>query len=98
MAIRKTNEQSLGEVIKQIISDFRFKDKLLEVRINTAWKKVMGAQIESYTDRLVFKNAVLTVFLKSAPLREELHMARTRIAKLINKELNENAIKEIILR
>lgn len=98
MAIRKTNEQSLGEVIKQIIKDFQFKDKLLEVKINAAWKKVMGPQIESYTDRLVFKNSELTIYLKSAPLREELHMARTRIVSLINKELKENAIKEIILR
>ncbi len=96
--MRNTNEQSLGEVIKQLIKTYRFEDKISEIRITTAWEKVMGPQIHGLTNKLVFKDQTLTVYLRSAPLREELYMARTKIIDMINKEVGHRHVKELILR
>jgi predicted nucleic acid-binding Zn ribbon protein len=96
--IRKTNEQSLGDVITQMIKAFRMEDKITEVRINAAWEKVMGKHIHSFTDRITFRNHELTVYLKSAPLREELSHARTRIIDSLNKEVGNNAVTDLHLR
>ncbi|MFW5687802.1 MAG: DUF721 domain-containing protein, partial [Bacteroidota bacterium] len=73
-------------------------DKITEVRIQSAWEKVMGRQIHTLTEKIVFKDHSLTIYLRSAPLREELSMARTRIMELINKEVGSQAVREIILR
>jgi predicted nucleic acid-binding Zn ribbon protein len=96
--MRKSNEQSLGEIIKQFIQAYKMEDKITEVRIIAAWEKVMGPQIHSLTDRIAFREQVMTVFLRSAPLREELSMARTKIIDLINKEVKQKAIKELHFR
>lgn len=96
--MRKSNEQSLGEVIKQFIKAYKFEDKITEVKINAAWGKVMGPQIQSLTEKTVFKNNVLTVYLRSAPLREELSMARTKITEKINQEVGNTAVKELVFR
>jgi predicted nucleic acid-binding Zn ribbon protein len=96
--MRNTNEQSLGDVIKQLIRTYRFEDKIAEVRITSAWEKVMGPQIHSLTNKLVFKDQTLTVYLRSAPLREELYMAKTKIIDMINKEVGHRHVKELILR
>ncbi len=96
--MRKSNELSLGEVIKEFIRAFQMEDKLNEIRITTAWEKVMGPQINTLTEKIAYKNHTLTVFLRSAPLREELFMARTKITGLINKELGKELVKEIIMK
>ncbi len=96
--MRKSNEQSLGEVIRQFIKAYKIEDKITEVKVTTAWGKVMGPQIQSLTEKTVFKNNVLTVYLRSAPLREELSMARTKIIEKINQEVDKKAVKELILR
>ncbi|TVQ14239.1 MAG: DUF721 domain-containing protein [Bacteroidetes bacterium] len=96
--MRKSNEQSLGEVIQQFIKAYKIEDKITEVQINSAWGKVMGAQIQSFTEKIVFKDKVLTVYLRSAPLREELSMARTKIIEKLNEEVKKKAVKELVFK
>jgi predicted nucleic acid-binding Zn ribbon protein len=96
--MRRSNELSLGDVIKQFIKANNMEDKILEVRIRGAWEKVMGAQIHSLTERMVYREKGLTVYLRSAPLREELSMARTKIMDLLNKEVKQRAITELHFR
>ncbi len=96
--MRKSNEQSLGEVISQWIKEWKLENKITEVRIHAAWEKVMGQQIHSLTDKVTFSDQKLTIFLRSAPLREELSLAKTKIIDLINKEVGQTAIKELHLR
>jgi predicted nucleic acid-binding Zn ribbon protein len=96
--MRKSNEQSLGEIIKQFIQAYKMEDKITEVRIIAAWEKVMGQQIHSLTDRILCREQVMTVYLRSAPLREELSLARTKIIDMLNKEVGQKAIKELHLR
>jgi predicted nucleic acid-binding Zn ribbon protein len=96
--MRKSNEQSLGDVISQLLKDFRMEDKITEVRIFSAWEKIMGKQIHNLTDKITFKDKSLTVYLKSSTLREELSHARTKIIEKINKEIGKNAVSELILR
>ena len=96
--MRKSNEQSLGEVIKQVIKDLNLDEKITRVKIISSWEKVMGAQISNLTSKLEYRNKMLTVYLKSAPLREELSMAKTKIATMINKEVGSRAVDEIVFR
>lgn len=96
--MRKTNEQSLGDVIRQWLKQSNMEEKITEVRINASWEKVMGSDIQKLTERLVYRKRVLTVFLRSAPLREELSMAKTKIVQMINKEAGSNVVDEVIFR
>lgn len=96
--MRKSNEQSLGEVIRQCLKAFHIEDKISEVKIYGAWEKVMGKNIQCFTEKLVYRNKVLAVYLRSAPLREELSMAKTKIIASLNKELGQNLITELVLR
>jgi predicted nucleic acid-binding Zn ribbon protein len=96
--MRKSNEQSLGDIIRQMLKTFRMEDKITEVRIFAAWEKMMGKQIHSLTDKISYREKSLTVFLKSSALREELSHARSKIIEKINKEVGHNAVNELHLR
>jgi predicted nucleic acid-binding Zn ribbon protein len=96
--MRKSNEQSLGEVIKLFLKSIKAEDKITEVRIFAAWEKIMGKQIHALTEKVIFRDKTLTVFLKSSTLREELSHAKTKIIEKINKEVGQNAVSVINLR
>ena len=96
--MRKTNEQSLGDVIRQWLKQSNMEEKITEVRINASWEKVMGSDIQKLTEKLVYRKKILTVYLRSAPLREELSMAKTKIAQMINKEAGSKVVDEVIFR
>ncbi|TVQ89079.1 MAG: DUF721 domain-containing protein [Bacteroidetes bacterium] len=96
--MQKSNEQSLGEIIKQWLKQSNTEEKIVEVRIHASWAKIMGGDINRLTEKLVYKNKTLTVYLRSAPLREELSMARTKIIKMINIEFDSKVVEEVIFR
>ncbi len=96
--MKKANEQSLGDAIKQFLKVYRMEDKITEVRIHKAWETVMGHQIGQLTQKVTFSRSTLTVYLKSAPLREELSLGKSKIIVLINKEVGQNAVQEIVFR
>ena len=68
------------------------------VRIEEAWKSEMGTMICSYTQKIRFKDGVLTVYLLSAPLRNELSMSKDKVIQLINKACKQDVVKSVIFR
>ena len=95
----KTNhEYTLGDAIKEVVSRLRMNQKLEEVNLMASWEPVVGSMITRHTDHLAIKNGILYVNLDSAPLRNELMMARSKIVKALNKEAGKNLIKDIVFR
>jgi len=98
MSIRHTNEQSLGEVIKEIIAGFRLEKKLNEARVISSWEKIVGTMIAKHTRQLRIVNQVLYVEVDSAALRNELTYAREKIRKKLNKIAGEEMLKGVVFK
>ena len=96
--MRKSNENSLQEVIEQLLDQYRLRDRLNEVRIRKAWEDTMGNAICNRTSDIRIKTNVLYISVSSAPLREELQFQKTRILELMNKELGGDYLKQVIIQ
>jgi hypothetical protein len=96
--IRKSNEESLKEVIEQLLDAYKLRDKLHTVKLHQAWDEMMGESISKRTDKLHFKDDILTIYLNSAPLKEELNYGREQIKSMLNEQLGGDFIKEVIIR
>ncbi len=96
--MRRSNDQSLGELIKEFLKNNNLEDRITEAQIVPVWEKVMGPHIARYTDRMRLQHNCLTVYLSSSVLRNELSMAKSKIIQMINKEFEQEVIKEIFLR
>lgn len=92
---RASNQQSLKEVINELINAYRLREGLNEVRINEQWERIMGKMIAGKTDSLVLNKSVLTIRLNSSVLRQELTYKREEILKALNEALEWDAIKDI---
>lgn len=94
---RTSNQQSLKEVIDELIQAYRLKEGLDEVRLRDLWEQLMGDVIAAKTMSINLKGDVLTIRLSSAVLRHELLYKRDEIKKALNEALETEVVKEVIL-
>jgi len=98
MTIKKSNEQSLGEAIKELIEAYKIGSKLNEAKMIGSWGKIVGPMIAKHTVRVNVNKRILYVELDSAALRSELTYAREKIRKMLNKEAGEELIDGIVFK
>ncbi|MCD6659459.1 MAG: DUF721 domain-containing protein [Lentimicrobium sp.] len=95
MQKRTTNNQSLRDVIEELISAYRIGDRLNQAKVIGMWDSVVGKMIARDTTHLYIKNKTLFVKLNSPALREELGYARTKLIKSLNKAAGSEVIDDI---
>ena len=95
--MQKSNEQTLKEVINQLLKAYRLDDRLDEVRLLNSWEKVMGKTITKHTKDIFIKNKKLFIKVDSAALREELSYAKEKIVTMLNEEAGKTVIEGVIL-
>ena len=95
---RKTNEQSLGDVIQDYLREIGWQQKLDEIKIIIEWDKVLGPTLSKYTDEVFIKNKQLHIRLKSATLRQELSYQKSDVVKQLNDSVGKEVITDIILK
>lgn len=96
--MRKTNEQSIKEVLKDLVETYRLKSKLTQSKVEELWKKLMGKTVTDHTTELRIRNQKLYVTVDSAPLRQELSYSRSDILDKLNTELGEHFLKEVFIK
>lgn len=89
--------KNLSKVIQDVFSQKHFRIGIDNVKVQDAWVKTMGKNIQKYTYKVYYKKGILHVKLKSSVLKEELTFEKVKIIKLINKELGKEYIKEMEL-
>ena len=96
--MRRSNEESLKEVIEQLLDAYKLRDKLNQVKLLHSWEKIMGEAISKRTEKISFRDNTLSIFLNSAPLKEELTYQKEKIKTLLNAELGGDFIQKVEVR
>ncbi|MFN8152979.1 MAG: DUF721 domain-containing protein [Bacteroidia bacterium] len=95
--MRPTNENSLGEVIREMMKKYQLEDGLWSARITEAWGSCMLPAVVQRTNSVSYKNGQLVVHLNSAVLKQELTLIKKDIIAELNQELREEVILEMII-
>ena len=96
--IEKPNDfKKISEVLGDIISQKHIRVGIDRIRIQEAWRTVMGKNIEKYTSNITYKKGILSVKLKSSVLKEELFFEKEKVKRLLNENLGKKYIQEIKL-
>lgn len=95
MAKRITNNQTIKDVIEELINTYRIGDKLSQARVISLWDSVVGKMIARDTTHLYIKDRILYVKLNSPALRQELGYAREKLIKSLNKAAGSDVIDDI---
>lgn len=91
-------EYSLKEVLRMMVSEKKWDQKLNETRIKEFWTKKMGTTINHYTKELRLRNGKLFITLDSSPVKQELSYEKEKLRKTLNQYIGVEAIKDIVIR
>ncbi len=95
---RGPNNQSLGEVIRELLSSYNLEGKLMQAKVIEAWPEVTGPMITKHTRDLYIKGRTLFVHLDSPALKTELSYSKSQIIEGLNKAAGGVVIKDIGFR
>ena len=98
MAKRFSEESSIGDVLKQFVTQNKLEGGMDVVNVRDAWKNLMGNGVNNYTTEIQLKGTTLYVALSSAVFREELSYGKDKIIKMINEELRKDLVQTLVLR
>ncbi len=88
--------------IKALVEAMRkeqgLKKGLEKASVKQLWIELWGENIAQYTQKLVFNNGILTVYLNSSTLREELNRKKNEIIVQMNAKMGEQLIDKIIFK
>ena len=87
--------KNISKVIEEVFSQKQIRIGIDNIKVQDAWKKTMGKNIQKYTFKVVYRKGTLYVKLKSSVLKEELKYEKNKVIKLINNELGKEYIKDI---
>jgi predicted nucleic acid-binding Zn ribbon protein len=94
--LKYSNEQSLKEVINELIKTYKLENGIAEANIISSWERIVGTMIFKHTEKIYIKNRNLYLKIDSPALKHELSMVKSILLKKINKSVNQGQIKEII--
>jgi len=95
---RGPNDQSLGDVIKELLASYKLEGKLKQARIIEAWPSVTGKMITNHTKDLYVRGTKLFVKLDSPALKTELTYSKSQIVDALNAAAGGEVIKDIVFR
>ncbi len=97
MSKRGNETYNIKDLMKEMLQENKLQTGLDKIDVKEAWESVMGRGVVSYTDSVQLNKNVLTVYLTSSALREELSYGKDKIIKMMNAELGKALIKNIKL-
>lgn len=96
--MKKSNNQSLGDVIREFIQSNRLESKLNETKVINLWEKVVGEMVSKHTKYIHIRNKVLYVSIDSPSLRNELSYSREKIVQELNRLAAADVLVDLVVK
>ncbi|MBD5187050.1 MAG: DUF721 domain-containing protein [Bacteroidales bacterium] len=96
--MQRIDYQTIGDVMRSIVAESSFGPQLDEVKAIECWPQIVGKELSGRMGRPRVSRGIMTIVTRHAPLRQEMMMHRTSLARAINQMLGKEVIKEIIFR
>ncbi|OUO50338.1 hypothetical protein B5F77_12935 [Parabacteroides sp. An277] len=97
--MKRTNTQPIGEILRDFFEDnTEIYEKIMEVRIERAWKKLLGPMAAHYTRNLYVRDRILYVYMTSSVLRNELLLCKDKLRDNLNQEIQNAFLFDLVIR
>ncbi len=96
--MKSTNLKIFSASINSVLKTLGLDEKLKRMEVLNIWEKVVGEQIAKVTKAERIDKNILYVRVEKAVWRNELIFLKKEIIKKLNKELEEEIVKEIVFR
>ena len=96
--MERQEAKSIGEILRQYLKVSQLEHLAWEEQIAQSWQSLLGDEVTRETERLHLQEGTLYVTLKSPSLKNDLMYSRQQIIREINRELQSEVVKAIVIR
>ncbi len=96
--MKRENTQLISVILKEFIKEEQLENGLERLRIFKTWDLVVGDAGARATTSKFFKEGILYCTISSSIIRTQLFYRREDIVAMMNKMLNGDIIKKLILK
>ena len=95
---RKSNSQTIGEVLTQFLKENNLDDKMIQQKIISSWEEIAGKMIKNHTRNVYIFQRQLFVELDSDVIRHEVLMQKSQLIESVNRFAKNEIINSIIIK
>ncbi len=95
--MKRTEAQSVGEIIRNIIENNGNAEQFNRQKIAYLWSEIVGPVINQQTIRRYVDGDILHVYIASAPLKSELAFMIEPLVKTLNEAVGSHVISKIVI-
>ena len=96
--MKRENTQLISVILKEFIKQEQLEDGLERLRIFKTWDLIVGDTGARATTNKFFRDGVLYCTISSSIIRTQLFYRREDIVSMMNKMLNGDVVKKLILK
>ena len=96
--MRTSNPKHIGNALSSTIHQLGIESKIKQGEVLDAWSRIVGEQIAKVTSADRIENGKLFVHVTRATWRNELVFLKQALITKVNKEMNQEIVKDIIFR
>ena len=96
--MRRTNSESIGDLIRHYLRQQGLESPLNQYRLIQGWAHVMGPIIARYTKDIAIRNQTLYLHISSPAVRQEIIMQRQELTNRLNAYVGAQVINNIIVQ
>ena len=94
-----TEDQKLKKLIGNLFQhNNRLSNKYNTYTIEQVWRDTFGHMISNYTTKVNFFKGVLTVYISSAALKQEISMTKDNVIEKMNANLKYKKVTSLVVR
>jgi len=95
----KDNNKKLKQVIDKIFTKgSRLSKGYNRYAIENIYRELFGDLVSRHTQKISFSKGILTLYINSSPLKEEIKMNKIQMITRLNEKLQYQSVKDIVLR
>ena len=95
-AARRPGITTIGEAIGKMLEKYQIRAQFDESAVRPHWEGLVDKQIASRTTEVYVKDKILFLQLSSAPLANELRIAKPKLIVSLNKAFGYEVIADIV--
>ena len=95
---RNSKEEKIDKVLDKFITQFGYEKRFKENEVIEVFSEIMGPFLMKKVKSVYVNQHKLFLQLTSAPFKEEIKMQKTVLVQQINKKLNNDFLKDVVVR
>lgn len=87
----------IKEAIRDLLNSYHIESKFDEAQVVTSWERLVGGPIARRTRKVYIKNKVLYVEFKTAAMKNDFLLHKSKVLEVFQKEFGQQVIRDIII-